>query len=107
MPRRSRHVQVDLAGLGQPLTRLDLFPGSPPGALTVVWDRVEQPSPENRAWIGHARGVPESSVTLVVNEAERVVAGTIQLSGALYRIRYLGGGVHVIEEVDPGAFPKD
>jgi len=105
--KRSRHVRVDLGGLRQPLTRLDLFPGGPPGPLTVVWDRTEQPSPDSRAWIGHARGEPESSVTLVVNEAERIVVGTIQLSRALYRIRYLGDGVHVIEEVDPGAFPKD
>jgi hypothetical protein len=105
--KRSRYVEIDLGALRKPSTVLDLFPGGGPGAVTVVWDRIEQPSAESQAWIGHGRDVTADTITLVVNQAERVVAGTIRLAGTLYRIRYAGDGVHVIEELDPRAFPKD
>jgi hypothetical protein len=105
--KRSRFVEIDVTALRKPSSRLDLFPGGGPGAVTVVWDRVEQPSADSQAWIGHTRDGAAANVTLVVNPAERVVAGTIHLAGGLYRIRYAGDGVHVIEELDPRAFPKD
>lgn len=106
--KRSRFVEIDLAALRKPSSRLDLFPDGPPGAVTVVWSRVEQPSAESQAWVGHpSEGEHAGSVTLVVNQAERVVVGTIHLAGGLYRIRYAGNGVHVIEELSSREFPKD
>ena len=44
-------------------------------------------------------GVPGGSVTLVVNGS--VVAGTVRLPGAVYRIRPTGGGGHAIIQLDP------
>jgi hypothetical protein len=105
--KRSRFVEIDLTALRTPSTRLDLFPGGPPGAVTVVWSRVEQPSAENQAWIGHVSDGAQNNITLVVNQAERVVAATIHLAGGLYRIRYTGHGVHAIEELSSREFPKD
>jgi hypothetical protein len=106
--KRSRFVEIDLTALRKPSTQLDLFPGAPPGAVIVVWSRVEQPSAENQAWIGHPGGGEQTgTITLVVNQAERVVAATIHLAGGLYRIRFVGNGVHVIEELDSRNFPKD
>jgi hypothetical protein len=106
--KRSRFVEIDLTALQKPSSRLDLFPGGPPGAVTVVWSRVEQPSAENQAWVGHPDGAEQTgTITLVVNRAERVVAATIHLAGGLYRIRYAGNGVHVIEELESRNFPKD
>ena len=105
--KRSRFVAIDLAALRRPSTCLDLFPGSAPGVLTVVWSDVQQPSPETRAWTGQAREIADSTVTLVVNDAERVVVGTIRVAAGLYRIRYVGTGIHVVQELDPRGFPKD
>jgi hypothetical protein len=105
--KRSRFVEIDLTALRKPSTRFDLFPGTPPGAVTVVWSRVEQPSAQSEAWVGHTGNEEVGSVTLVVNQAEGVVAATIHLAGGLYRIRYAGNGVHVIEELNSRAFPKD
>jgi hypothetical protein len=105
--KRSRFVEIDVTALRKPSSRLDLFPGGGPGAVMVVWDRVEQLSADSQAWVGHTGDGTAADVTLVVNQAERVVAGTMHLAGGLYRIRYAGAGVHVIEELDPGAFPKD
>jgi hypothetical protein len=106
--KRARFVDIDVAALRQPSNRVDLFPGGPPGPVTVVWSRIEQPSAQSQAWIGHpSEGEHAGSVTLVVNQAERVVAGTIHLAGALYRIRYAGHGVHAIEELSSREFPKD
>jgi hypothetical protein len=106
--KRARFVDIDLAALRQPSSRLDLFPGGPPGPVTVLWSRIEQPSAQSQAWVGHpSEGEHAGSVTLVVNQAERVVAGTIHLAGALYRIRYAGHGVHAIEELSSREFPKD
>src|SRR5688572_11892025 len=86
--KRSRYVAIDLTALRKPSTHLDLFPGSSPGGVTVVWDRIERPAAVSHAWSGDARGAAEDTVTLVVNQAERVVAGTIRVSGPLCRIRY-------------------
>lgn len=106
--KRFRFVEIDLTALRRPSTRLDLFPGGPPGAVTVVWSRVEQPSADNQAWVGHTgSGEQTGTVTLVVNQAERVVAATLHLAGGVYRIRYAGHGVHVIEELESRNFPKD
>ena len=105
--RRARYVRVDPAAVRQPSTRLDLFPGGAPGAVTVVWTEVQSPSPQTRAWTGRVQEIADSTVTLVVNDTERIVTGTLRLGGALYRLRYAGDGVHVVEELDPRGFPRD
>ena len=62
---------------------------------------------ERRTWTysggyalsGRLAGVPEGTVTLVVNG--RVVAGTVRFPGATYSIRSSGAGRHVVLQVDP------
>jgi hypothetical protein len=105
--RRVRYVQIDLGALSHPATALDLFPGAAPGVLTAVWDRVEPASPDTHVWVGHLQGVNLSSVTLAVNDVEGIVQGSITMPGGLYRVRYLGPGIHVVEEIDTSAFPED
>ncbi|HEV8617482.1 MAG TPA: pre-peptidase C-terminal domain-containing protein [Methylomirabilota bacterium] len=105
--RNTRYVQLDLSALAQTRTTLNMFPGKGTGTLVAVWDRVEQISADTYAWIGHADGVDLSDVTLVVNTTEGIMAGSVTVPGALYRIRYAGQGAHAVEEVDADAFPDD
>ena len=53
---------------------------------------------------GRLAGVPEGTVTLVVNG--RVVAGTVRFPGATYSIRSSGAGRHVVLQVDPSQLPQ-
>lgn len=57
------------------------------------------------AWVGTLEGIPGSHVTLVYGEG--VLVGNITRPGAAYRVMYTPAGVHVIEEVDPKAFPPE
>jgi hypothetical protein len=109
---RSRYVAVDFDALGgvgattasAPATLLlNLFPDA---TFTAERDRVEPTSSgHGMTWVGHLRGVAGSSVTLVAEDG--VLAGTISGGGHAYNVSYVGDGVHVIHEVDPGAFPPD
>lgn len=105
--KATRYVHLDLSALGDTHTTLNLFPASFGGTLTAVWDRVEETSPDSWAWIGKVSGVDDSEVALVINIAKGIAVGSIVMPGALYRIRYAGQSVHVVEEVDTQAFPED
>jgi peptidyl-Asp metalloendopeptidase len=105
--RATRYVQFDLSALGDTHTTLNLFPATFGGTVTAVWDRVEETSPDTWAWIGTVDGVDDSEVTLVVNVAKNIAVGSVVMPRALYRIRYAGQSIHVVEEVDTAAFPED
>ena len=65
-----------------------------------------QASSENHfIWTGHIEGDTRSQVTLVVQDD--VMVGNIRVSGDLYQVRYIGGGVHVIREIDERYFPPE
>jgi hypothetical protein len=80
--------------------QLDLFPDV---SLTALPDRLEVYSPVSFSWLGTVDGVALSQVTLVVRQG--MMAGTIAMPGRLYQVRYVGGGLHAVVELDPGRFP--
>ena len=105
--KSTRYARFDLSALGDTHTTLNLFPAHYGGTLTAMWDRVEETSPDTWAWIGKVAGVDDSEVTIVVNVAKNIAVGSVVMPGALYRIRYAGQSIHVVEEVDSTAFPED
>ena len=101
-PLRRRQVSVDTTGLAR-------LPDSGPAALVlnlfddfIVTGIIQRRTPTysgGYALSGRLAAVPGGTVTLVVNGS--VVAGTVRLPGAVYRIRPTGGGSHAIVQIDP------
>lgn len=111
---RSRLVEVNLGALGTP--------NGPPGAaaapggeivlnlfpdvvLTGVLDRIEMVSPPGYVWVGHVKDIDMSSVTLSVQDD--VVIGNVRLPEQVYAVRFVGNGVHVVQEIDTSKFLPD
>ena len=98
---RSRLMRIDfdlLSGI-QPTQRvvLDLFEDT---SFLVVFDR----STNSHTWVGHIDGDPGGTFTLVVKQGG--LAAIIRGPGqGLYRIRSLGDGLGVIQEIDETKFP--
>lgn len=106
---RSRFVEVDFG-------RLRGGPEGPPGKLTLnLFDdavltatvsRVEPAgSGSGFVWAGTIPAAASGEVTLVVGDG--IVTGNVRADGATYQIRFAGDGVHVVQQVDAGAFPAD
>ena len=103
---RHRLVSIDIA-------RLDGVPDGGNSALTlnlfedvILTGIIRQRTPTysgGYALSGPVYGVPEGRVTLVVNGS--VVAGTVRMPGATYRVRPTGGGGHAIVRIDPSQLP--
>ncbi len=74
-------------------------------AFTALLDRLELNRSGSYSWIGHLEGVAHSQAILVVKD--RIVAGNVTLPGALYQVRYAGGGVHALYQIDQAAFPAE
>ena len=104
---RQRQVMVDLGRLsrlqdgGSPALRLNLFEDV---ELLGLIERRTPTYSGGYALSGRLAGVAGGSVTLVVNG--NVVAGTVRLSGATFRIRAAGAGRHAILQVDPSRLPQ-
>lgn len=110
---RSNSVILDINLLS---ASADLPPGvSAPGRVITLnlfdnvtfvaeADRVER-TKHGITWIGHVRGVEMSAVIIVTNDD--IVSGNISMPGARYHIRYSGGGVHAVQEIDQSKFPED
>ena len=89
---------------------LDLFEGV---SYMLVLERVENMSPDGSTltWFGHIEGVTNSEVILVTSD--KIMSGNIALPGGIfYQIRYPGGNIHVIREIDQrgygqGVEPKE
>lgn len=110
---RSRPVAINLHLLAQAdgsprqwapggALKLNLFDDV---SFTALFDRVELNAPNSFAWIGRIDGIDLSQVILVVRD--QIMMGSISMPGALYQIRYAGGGLHAVHELNPGAFPPE
>ncbi|MCP4544792.1 MAG: hypothetical protein GY832_47440 [Chloroflexi bacterium] len=73
--------------------------------LMAVLDRAESNASGSFSWMGYLEGVDYGSIILVVRDG--VMVGSVNMPGAFYKIRYIGDGVHAIQEMDSGAFPPD
>jgi hypothetical protein len=102
--RRQRRVEIDFARVGPSPDRLtlNLFPDV---CVIARRERTSELGGGGVQWDGRVPGAEEGTVTLVIDGA--VMVGTIRIGTDAYEIRYLGGGVHVITDVDPSKFPRD
>ena len=104
---RRREVRVDIGRLarvssgGSTALRLNLFDDV---VLMGVIERRRPTYSGGYALSGRLGGVAGGSVSLVVNGS--VVAGTVRMPGATYRIRPAGAGRHAIIQVDPSQLPQ-
>ena len=67
-------------------------------------DRVERTS-SGVTWVGRLRGIDLSQVVIIVNGD--VVVGNISMPAGRYHIRFVGNGVHEVQEIDQSLFPPD
>jgi peptidyl-Asp metalloendopeptidase len=74
-------------------------------ALNAVLERWENRSTTSFNWIGHIEGVPRSQVTLVVEDG--VMVGNIRAAGSYFQIRYVGAGLHMVQQVNESRFPPE
>jgi peptidyl-Asp metalloendopeptidase len=81
---------------------MNLFPDV---VFTAVLDRVTIESLESFVWLGHFEGPVPGTVTIAVRSD--VMSGEIRTSTALYEIRFVGNGTHVVRQVDPATFPPE
>jgi len=99
---RRREVSVDFRTLARvadgerTALRLNLFDDL---VLMGIIERRTSTYSGGYALSGRLAGVPEGTVTLVVNGS--VVAGTVRFPGATYRVGSSGAGRHVVLQVDP------
>jgi hypothetical protein len=110
---RSRQVDIDLHLL---LGSADLHPGvTAPGRVISLnlfadanfvaeADRVDRTS-RGVTWVGRLRGIDLSQVIIIVNGD--VVAGNISMPSHRYHIRFMGKGIHEVQEIDESLFPPD
>ena len=104
---RRREVSVDFQTLARvadgerTALRLNLFDDL---VLMGIIERRTSTYSGGYALSGRLAGVPEGTVTLVVNGS--VVAGTVRFPGATYRVGSSGAGRHVVLQVDPSQLPQ-
>jgi hypothetical protein len=110
--RGARPVQIDFGqvfpgGAGSaahtaPTLTLNLFPDV---CVTAIRERATDVAPGQVQWTGRLEGAASGRVLLVIDGP--VMVGTVRLDARVFRISYLGDGIHVVAEIDPSAFPKD
>lgn len=111
MALRARPVRINFDLLGGPGDDND--PRDPLPAITLnlfaderlvaVHQRTESLRAGGYGWVGTVEGDALSQVAIVVRKG--IATGTILRRGKLYRIQPLKGDLHVIQELDLGAFP--
>ena len=72
----------------------------------AVAEKVTQNPSGSVTWAGYLDGIDHGSATFVINP-DGVVAGSIVMPGALFRIRYAGKDQHLIFQVDTASLPPD
>ncbi|MCX6538783.1 MAG: M12 family metallo-peptidase [Acidobacteria bacterium] len=106
---RSRQVTIDFAALAdpgvadarmaaRPALLLNLFDDA---SFTAVRDRIDQ-TENGFTWVGHIPGIEMSTVTLA--SVDGLVSGSIVMREAVYAIRYVGGGIHEVAQIDQSKF---
>ena len=106
---RSRTVRIDFPQLGTRDARasagatlqLNLFDDA---SYRAVLDRID-PSASGFVWVGHVVGVEMSTVTLATEDG--VMTGIVLMPEAAYEIRFAGGGLHSVVQIDQSAFPPE
>lgn len=106
---RSRNVSVNVGlfrtAAGPAAVKsltLNLFPDV---SVTAVLDRIDRPSATGFVWVGHVDGMANSQVTLSVQDD--VMAGTISIPDKQYAVRFMGNGVHAVNQVNQAGFGPD
>ena len=99
MLRDARAAATRRGGVSATLA-LNLFDDA---EFTGVVENVEVTS-SGYALLGRIRGVELGTMALVVNG--EVVAGTVRIPGATYRIRSDGKGIYAVSQVDLSKLPR-
>ena len=73
--------------------------------FVAVLEKVEEVIPGSYTWTGSLLDVDNGRATLAFSD--QVLSGDITVPDLLYRIRYVGDGLHAIYEIDPSAFPPE
>lgn len=108
--QRAVTVQMDQLGAMNPdqisevsqQVTLNLFPDA---TYVAVLDEVIVNPSGSYIWEGHIQDAPLTIVRLVVRDG--VVIGSIILPQTAYRVQYVGGGLHVIQQIAAAAFPPE
>lgn len=66
-------------------------------------DHTETSVTGSLSWIGYISGIDNSQVILVV--LDQNMSGTVASPETTYRVRFVGNGVHVIEQIAQAGFP--
>ncbi len=103
---RRRFVRVNSAVL-RTLRSGDAFALSLMADAQYDWvvDSVAPGPRGSLVWSGHLKGFPLGHVLLLWDG--RSLMGSVNTGNAVFRLRAIGGGVHVIEELDHSAFPEE
>lgn len=81
---------------------LDLFDDA---RFTAVLSKIEETSAGKFVASGALAEVPGSFVTLV--SKGNILVANIHTPTKIYEIRYLGNGLHTVNQIDPSSFPPD
>jgi peptidyl-Asp metalloendopeptidase len=73
--------------------------------LNTVLDQWEVRSAASFNWVGHIEGFPQSQAILVVEDG--VMVGNIRVADSYFQIRYVGPGLHIVQQVNESSFPPD
>ncbi len=102
---RSRFVRVSSRNLREgaeaAVLDLNLFPDR---ALRARIERIDALR-THTVYFGRLEGRDEGEALLVVQNG--IVAGTIRGGGKLFQIRFAGGGIHEVQEIDPLLLPSE
>jgi hypothetical protein len=106
---RQRNVVVDFAVLKGPRNQrltLPLFERE----MVLVRDRQEEPRKNALIWYGHV--AEQSGSAVVLSNVKEALAGDVMTRDqtgkfGFYQIRYIGNGVHVLNQIDQSKFPPD
>ncbi|MCX7841260.1 MAG: zinc-dependent metalloprotease, partial [Anaerolineae bacterium] len=105
---RTRFVNVRFDLLGNraqgpgKTLRLNLFDDTVFQADFERWDQVDF---YDSIWVGKIDGVPFSNVTLVARDG--LMQGQVSMPDGIYQIRYVGNGVHAIQQINQHALPPE
>lgn len=82
--------------------QLNLFPDVD---LPVTFSDLHGNGSGSMTWTGKVEGNTDSLILLVVKDG--VMTGNITVGKAQYQIRYIGGGLHEVNEIDQSGYPSE
>ena len=81
---------------------LNLFPDV---CVVATREQATDLAPGKVQWIGRVEGAPQNTAVLVIDDS--LMVGSVTIDRRVFRISYLGDGVHAIADIDQSAFPRD